>query len=104
MKKISINLIGQRIKCGSGIWEVHLTDKDSFPSNPHADRVDKPEKLNLYNGEVFSKINLKRVGKVHKKDMRIIHAEIMNRGEEKVIGKLKGNKHFITYMKLSKTK
>jgi len=43
------------IKFQGEVWEIHLNDKDPFPSNPHAHNVDRGWKLNLSNGEIFDK-------------------------------------------------
>jgi len=40
----------------NGIWRIYKNAPDDiFPSDPHADRQDAPEKLNLYNGKVYDK-------------------------------------------------
>lgn len=50
--------ISYQFKHNNGIWRVHNNDPDDiFPSAFHADRVDKAEKLDLYTGSVYSKIN-----------------------------------------------
>jgi hypothetical protein len=98
MKKINIIYVGQKIKC-VGVWEIHKNDKDPFPNDPHGDRVDKPEKLDLYTGKVYDRATRKYLRKLPTKKMLQIYSKIMTYGEDNVIAKLKANEHQITYLK-----
>ncbi len=81
-----------------GIWRIHKSDPDNvFPSDPHADRIDEPEKLNLYTGEVYNK-KQEYLYKLSKKAMQFIYNKIMSKGEPDVIQKLEANKARITYL------
>ncbi len=67
----------------NGKWRVHKNDADkNFPSDFHADRIDEPEKLNLYNGDVWSSITGKRLYVMPKKAMRYIFRELSKTKEE----------------------
>jgi hypothetical protein len=82
-----------------GIWRIHPNDPDIvFPSDPHADRIDAPEKLDLYTGEVFDKNTKKHLYKLTRKDMRFIYNKIMNSKEELIKDKLLARKSEITYL------
>jgi hypothetical protein len=82
-----------------GIWRIHKSDPDRlFPSDPHADRVDEPgEKLNLYNGEVYSP-KKQFLYKLSKKSIQYIYYKIINEGEDEVIKKLNDNKSRISFL------
>ncbi len=87
------------IKQNGGIWRIHKCDPDDvFPCDPHADRVDKKEKLNLYNGEVFSLPNKIYDRTLSPKEMRYIYNQIMNSKETEIKNKLKVNSERITYL------
>lgn len=99
MKKITLIYIGQEIKC-KGKWRVHNNDADPWPSDPHADRVDnRIEKLNLFNGEVLSKVTRQRLYNLTKKDMKFIYGQIMKGNLEGVKNKMKEKIEFIEYLK-----
>ena len=95
-------LAGQGVKSNGAIWRINKNDLDSFPSDPHADRADKAEKLNLYNGEVFNSKNRKYLRTLSNKEMNRIYASIILDGEQSVIDKLEKNKKLITYLSKSK--
>lgn len=81
-----------------GRWRIHKSDPDNiFPSDPHADRQDEPEKLNLYTGEVYDK-NKKLVRTLSKKSMLFIYHKILKNGEPNIIQKLTTNIAQITYL------
>ncbi|OFY48092.1 MAG: hypothetical protein A2W85_02680 [Bacteroidetes bacterium GWF2_41_31] len=83
----------------NGIWRVHKNDPDNiFPSDPHADRVDGPEKLNLYNGNVYSSINMNFLYTMPKKAMKYIYNQLINCKEDEIKNKLILNKNSITYL------
>lgn len=90
-------LLEKQVKC-NGIWKIHKNDPDIyFPSDPHADRADEPEKLNLYTGEVYSKSTKNYLYTLPKKAMKYIYNEIMNSKEEDIKKKIIQNKDLITY-------
>ena len=67
----------------NGIWRIHKNDPDDiFPSDPHADRLDEPEKLNLYNGEVYDKSTQKYKYTLPNKAMKYIYNQIMGCKED----------------------
>ncbi|MCB0397288.1 MAG: hypothetical protein KDD36_11570 [Flavobacteriales bacterium] len=89
----------ERIVKHNGIWKINKYDSDTvFPSDPHADRVDAPEKLNLYTGDVYSKINKQHLYTLPKKAMKFIYNEIMACKEEEIKNKLIDNAAMITYL------
>jgi len=91
------NISEQSVK-KDGIWRIHKSDPDNiFPSDPHADRVDAKEKLDLYTGEVFDKVTHDFLYKMSKKSMQFIYHTIIRGGEANIIAKLNQNKHLIQY-------
>lgn len=91
-------LLEQQVK-HNGIWRIHKSDPDNiFPSYPHGDRVDKPEKLNLYTGEVYSKTNKQFLYSLPKKAMKYIYNQIMRNKEQNIIDKMVANRQAITYL------
>ena len=81
-----------------GRWRIHKSDPDNlFPSDPHADRVDAPEKLDLYTGNVFDK-SRKFLYALSPKAMKFIYYKIMKSGEENIKQKLIANQLQITYL------
>jgi len=91
-------LLEKQIK-HNGVWKIHKNDPDNiFPSDPHADRVDRPEKLDLYTGKVYSKIDKKELRTLPKKAMVYIYNEIMKCKEDVIKDKLILRKSEITYL------
>jgi len=83
----------------NGIWRIHKNDPDDiFPSDPHADRQDEPEKLNLFNGYVYHKKTKEHLYTLPKKAMKFIYQEIMNCKEALIKDKLTANHKMITYL------
>jgi hypothetical protein len=83
----------------NGIWRFHKSDPDDiFPSDPHGDRVDAPEKLNIYNGYVYSLPDKKHIRTLPKKAMRYICNQLLSSKEDEIKEKIKANKTQITYM------
>lgn len=83
----------------NGIWRFHKCDPDDiFPSDPHGDRVDEPEKLNIYNGFVYSMPNKAHVRTLPKKAMIYICKQLLTSKEDELKNKIKENKSLITYM------
>ena len=64
------------VKVEGEIWQIHLYDKDPFPSNPHAHNFETNLKLHLGSGELFKKRQL--VGRITKKDLLLIRERISN--------------------------
>lgn len=81
-----------------GIWSIHLSDADPWPSDPHGDRVDGKEKLNLLSGEVYDVTTRKCIYSLSKKSMKYIHRQIMLHEYKPVIDKLKDQADKITYL------
>jgi hypothetical protein len=81
-----------------GKWRIHKSDPDNiFPSDPHADRVDASEKLNLFTGDVYD-TKKKYLYALSKKAMQFIYYKILNKGEETIIQKLQTNLSKIIYL------
>lgn len=79
----------------NGIWRVHKSDPDTvFPSDFHADRVDAPEKLDLYTGDVYSAVNGNRLRAEPKKAMRFIYRELQKSKENRIQGCLQKTDKF----------
>ena len=66
-------------------WFIYLTDKDSFPSNPHAHN--SLYKLHLGNGELYDKRKL--VGNIRKKELNLLINKIKNNVIADAVKKLK---------------
>ncbi len=82
-----------------GRWRIHKNDPDDiFPSDPHADRVDEAEKLDLYTGEVYNSKTKLYEYTLSKKTMIFIYNKIMNKGEGTIILKLTANAAQIMYL------
>jgi len=82
-----------------GIWRIHKNDPDDvFPSDPHADRIDAPEKLDLYNGKVYDKTTKEYLYTLPKKAMKYIYNQIMSCKEDMIKNKLISNSTLITYL------
>ena len=80
--------IAVELKC-DGVWRVHQNDPDKyFPSDFHADRVDKSEKLDLYTGAIYSKSHGKYLRSMSRKDMRRIHRDLKALGKDFLDAKL----------------
>ncbi|MBK9018312.1 MAG: hypothetical protein IPM82_32060 [Saprospiraceae bacterium] len=83
-------LLLEKIVKHNGVWKINKYDADDiFPSDPHADRVDKPEKLDLYTGKVYSKINKQHLYTLPPKAMKFIYKQIMMCKEDEIKNKLK---------------
>jgi len=81
-----------------GIWKINLSDVDKWPSDPHGDRVDQPEKLNLLNGEVFSKIDRHYIYRLSNKAMRFIYSMIQKSKYDNIKDKLAQQVSLISYL------
>jgi hypothetical protein len=78
-----------------GVWRVHQNDPDKyFPSDFHADRIDKPEKLDLYTGAIYSKSQGKYLRSMNRKVMRQIHSDLKARGKGFLDAKLDNTDKF----------
>jgi hypothetical protein len=79
----------------NGKWRVHKNDPDkNFPSDFHADRIDEPEKLDLYTGDVWSATNKKRLYVMPKKAMRYIFRELSKTKEENLQARMADKSKF----------
>ena len=80
----------------NGVWRIHKNDPDvSFPSDFHADRIDQPEKLDLYTGVVYDKRTKQALRKMPRKAMRYIHNELASSKEPEIRVKLADRRRFI---------
>lgn len=85
----------------NGIWGIHKCDPDNiFQSDPHGDRVDAKEKLNLYNGFVYSLLDKIHIRTLPQKAMIYIYNQLINCKEKEITSKLKANRNLFTYLKL----
>lgn len=67
----------QTIKVKGEIWRVHKSDKDPFPSNPHAHNLETGYKLHLGNGALYNAKN-KPLGKsIDIKHLNLIRSKIV---------------------------
>ena len=66
----------ERVKHNGEIWTIHKSDKDPFPSNPHAHNYEKRLKMDLGSGELYN--GLKKVGKIDKNSFIAFRAKIRN--------------------------
>jgi hypothetical protein len=83
----------------NGIWRFHKKDPDDiFPSDPHGDRVDEPEKMNIYNGNIYSSTDKHFLYTMPKKAMKFIYNILINCKEEELKNKLEKNKSLIIYL------
>jgi hypothetical protein len=71
---IPIALDEQIFKRKGQVWEIHKTDKDFRPSNPHAHNRENGYKLDLSNGDLFKKT--KYVGSIRKKELMLIRDKV----------------------------
>ena len=62
----------EKIKKSGEIWIVHKTDKDPFPSNPHAHNVQTGHKFHIGNGKLFNRHNKPLNKQISKKDLKFI--------------------------------
>lgn len=67
-----------KIKVKGKIWTIHKTDKDPFPSNPHAHEYSLGLKLNIYSGELYNK-KREIVSKLNRKELKQLHDIIKTR-------------------------
>jgi aconitate hydratase len=96
--KTGMERLYEQTVSNQGRWRIHKSDPDNlFPSDPHADRIDKPEKLDLYTGKVYNK-NMQYQYTLSDKAMQFIYYKIIKKGEENIIQKLIINKSQITYL------
>ena len=65
------------VKFNGSIWIIHKTDKDPFPSSPHAHEYDKNVKLHLGNGNIYHKKRV--VEKMRREQLIQFRAEVVSR-------------------------
>jgi hypothetical protein len=53
-------------------WRKHKTDGDRWPSDPHAVDIVTGEKLDLTTGEYYDPRTRQRVGRLSKKQFRLV--------------------------------
>jgi hypothetical protein len=78
-------LLKERVVKHQGIWIINLNDQDSWPSHPHGDRKDEPEKLNLLTGDVFSKASRNHIYTLSNKSMRYIFHRISKFADSRIL-------------------
>ena len=87
----------ERIVKHQGNWKINLNDVDPWPSNPHGDRIDAPEKLDLLTGLVYSKQSKNRIRVLSKKSMRYIFYQIKAFEDKRLYNKLNSQMSHVTY-------
>jgi hypothetical protein len=92
-----MQMFREQIVSHQGRWKISLNDPDPWPSDPHGDRQDAPEKLNIYNGEVFSKKDHSYQYSLSKKAMNFIYKRIMASKYTKIKDVLTTNASLFTY-------
>lgn len=69
-----------KVKFSGDVWYVYKTDKDPFPSSPHAHNYSKNLKLHLGNGDLYLKKEI--VGNMKKNELtafrKLVKAQIKN--------------------------
>ena len=91
-------LLFAKIEKTQGIWKINASDDDTWPSHPHAVRVDKPERLNLFDGTVYSPINREIKYFMSGKTMRLIYSMIKALGDKKIFEKIESHRSEISYL------
>ena len=66
---ISRWLYTSRININNNKWRMHQADEDPFPSVPHMHAIDKPLKLNVYNGYIYDSKTNKYICRASRKDL-----------------------------------
>ncbi len=59
-----------KININNKKWELHIADKDPFPSVPHMHALNAPLKLNVYTGEIYDTRNKQLITSASKKDLK----------------------------------
>jgi len=81
--------LNERTVTHKGVWRVHKSDPDKiFPSDFHADRVDMPEKLDIYTGQVFSSLTRQFLYTLPPKAMRFIYRDLSRSKEPEILNQL----------------
>lgn len=78
-------LLKERVVKHQGIWIINLNDQDPWPSLPHGDRKDEPEKLNLLTGDVYSKTSRNHIYSLSDKSMRYIFHRISKFADSRIL-------------------
>ena len=80
-----------------GIWVIHLSDADPWPSKPHAHNLESNEKLNLLTGEVFNATTHKFLYKMSDKTMNFFYKKLTKDPNKELAKQLIAQKANITY-------
>ena len=56
-------------------WQIHIADKDPFPSVPHMHATDVPLKLNIYTGEIYDAKTKLYITTASRKDLKKLWAD-----------------------------
>lgn len=59
-----------KININNKKWELHIADKDPFPSIPHMHALNAPLKLNIYTGEIYDTRTKKIITTAKKKELK----------------------------------
>ncbi len=59
-----------KININNKKWELHIADKDPFPSVPHMHAINAPLKLNIYTGEIYDIRNKSLIDTASRKDLK----------------------------------
>jgi hypothetical protein len=58
-----------KVKFKGEIWSIHKTDADPFPSNPHAHNYERQLKMDLRNGDLYSRKERRACGQIDRKNL-----------------------------------
>lgn len=81
-----------------GVWEVHLSDADPWPSEPHAHNLEAKEKLDLITGNVYDPTTRKFLYKMSDKTMRYFFKNLTKNDKSPIAQKLIAQKNLISYL------
>lgn len=59
-----------KININNKKWELHIADKDPFPSIPHMHALNAPLKMNIYTGEIYDSRNKRLIEVANKKALK----------------------------------
>lgn len=59
-----------KININNSKWQLHIADKDPFPSVPHMHAINVPLKLNIYTGEIYDAKTHLYITTASKKDLK----------------------------------
>ena len=64
-----------KININNSKWQIHIADKDPFPSVPHMHATNVPLKLNIYTGEIYDAKTKVCITTASRKDLKKLWAD-----------------------------